>query len=105
MKGFKLQKPKKMSTKIVLLSGIILLVLNVLLGAASSVATGRGLNIKQNAFLLQTSDNAMHRVTDHIQEYTVVTEMLAQDPEIISAISSSSAEFPYPSQLDSRLLT
>ena len=105
MKGFKLQKPKKMSTKIVLLSGIILLVLNVLLGAASSIATGRGLNIKQNAFLLQTSDNAMHQVTEHIQKYTVVTEMLAQDPEIISAISSSSAEFPYSSQPNYRQLT
>lgn len=94
-----------LSTKIVLLSGAILLVLNLLLAIIMSVLTGTGINRKQNAFLQQVTDNAQHQMTDFIDKYTVLTEMLAENPQIQSAILASNPAQPYSSQPNYQTLT
>ena len=98
MKQGRNTKNIKLSTKIVLLSGAILLVLNLLLAIIMSVLTGTGINRKQNAFLQQVTDNAQHQMTDFIDKYTVLTEMLAENPQIQSAILASNPAQPYSSQ-------
>ena len=94
-----------LSTKIVLLSGAILLVLNLLLAIIMSVLTGTGINRKQNAFLQQVTDNAQHQMTDFIDKYTVLTEMLAENPQIQSAILASNPAQSYSSQPNYQTLT
>lgn len=105
MKQGRNTKNIKLSTKIVLLSGAILLVLNLLLAIIMSVLTGTGINRKQNAFLQQVTDNAQHQMTDFIDKYTVLTEMLAENPQIQSAILASNAAQPYSSQPNYQTLT
>ena len=58
MKFSNTKKPQKLSTKIVLFAGAILLILNLILAIIMSVVTGTGMNRKQNAFLTQTASNA-----------------------------------------------
>ena len=105
MKQGRNTKNIKLSTKIVLLSGAILLVLNLLLAIIMSVLTGTGINRKQNAFLQQVTDNAQHQMTDFIDKYTVLTEMLAENPQIQSAILASNPAQPYSSQPNYQTLT
>ena len=105
MKQGRNTKNIRLSTKIVLLSGAILLVLNLLLAIIMSVLTGTGINRKQNAFLQQVTDNAQHQMTDFIDKYTVLTEMLAENPQIQSAILASNPAQPYSSQPNYQTLT
>lgn len=105
MKQGKNVKHMKLSTKIVLLSGAILLVLNLLLAIIMSVLTGTGINRKQNAFLRQVTDTAEHQMTDFVDKYTVVTEMLSSNAQIQNAVLASSPTQPYSSQPNYQALT
>ena len=105
MKFSNTKKPRKLSTKIVLFAGSILLILNLILAIIMSVVTGIGMNRKQNAFLTQTASNAIHQVTNFIDKYSVLTQMLADNPLIQEAVKQSSPDQPYSSLPNYQTLT
>ena len=105
MKFSNTKKPRKLSTKIVLFAGSILLILNLILAIIMSVVTGIGMNRKQNAFLTQTASNAIYQVTNFIDKYSVLTQMLADNPLIQEAVKQSSPDQPYSSLPNYQTLT
>ena len=105
MKFSNTKKPRKLSTKIVLFAGSILLILNLILAIIMSVVTGIGMNHKQNAFLTQTASNAINQVTNFIDKYSVLTQMLADNPLIQEAVKQSSPDQPYSSLPNYQTLT
>lgn len=105
MKHKKNGKQRKLSTKIVLLSGTILLILSLILAIIMSVVTGTGMNRKQNDFLTQTANNAMNQITNFVDKYTILTQMLADNPMIQEAVKQSSPTQPYSSLPNYAVLT
>lgn len=94
MKNHTVTKPKKLATSLVLFSTVILIAFNSLAAICVGFFASSGMNEKENAFLQQTGENAQIQIDDFMTGYSLVTEMLVNDPKFISLVRSGSATTP-----------
>lgn len=90
----KILKTKKLSTRLVLLSMVILIVLNLISAICMSFLTGWGMNQKQDAYLQQTARSAQKQVEEFLDKYSSIANMLGNNGQIRSMMAAASKENP-----------
>lgn len=91
---------KKLSRILMIYSMSILLVLNFITAILTGVLTNSALKKQENDYLSQTLSNAKGRIEDFVTQYTVVTEMLANNPSVKSGLEKSTNKTPLYKQTE-----
>lgn len=84
----------KLSTRLVLYSLVILLVLNLISAVLMGGVTARGMNKKQNAYLSQTTACAQREIEQIVEKYVSITESLTWGGQMKEVIRAGTAETP-----------
>ncbi len=90
----RLNKPRKLSVKLVLSLAVILIALNLVVTLCMTFLIGSGMNGKQNDFLEQSTSNAKRQVEQFVDKYKAVARILAQNPQMQKMLKESSAGSP-----------
>ncbi len=90
----------KLSTRLVLYSLVILLVLNLFSAVLMGVVTARGMNEKQNAYLSQTTACAQREIEQIVEKYVSITESLTWGGQMKEVVRAGTAETPLSASPD-----
>ncbi len=101
----KLTKSKNLATSLVVFSVVILVTLNLLAAICVGFFSSSAMNEKEDAILQQTAENAEVQIADFMAGYSLVTEMLVNDPKMISLVKSGSATTPISASPDFEMCT
>lgn len=101
----KSKKSKKLATSLVQFSVVILVALNLLAAICVGFFASSAMNEKEDAFLQQTIENAHIQIADFMTGYSLVTEMIVNDPKFISLVRDGSEANPISSSPDFEMCT
>lgn len=96
----KLINSKKLATNLVLFSVVILIALNSLAAVCVGFFASSALNDREDAFIQQTVSNAQVQIADFMTSYSLVVEMLVNDPMFIDLVRDGSPSKPITSSPD-----
>lgn len=87
-------KTKKLSTRLVLLSMVVLIILNLISAICMSFLTGWGMDKKQDAYLQQTAVSAQKQVEEFLDKYSSLANMLGNNGQVRNVMAAGTKETP-----------